>query len=225
MVTATRRPAPGLPRSRTAVVVGLGALVGIAVSAWLATMAGAQDAQEGMVRWMNDPPPPLNALLALVNPLLRPVPLLVVAAGLVGWVLVTVHARGARLEVLRAVALSILLAEVGAHTLKRLASQARPLTVMPNLDTHGYPVEPAGNAYPSAHTALVVGLACALWPWLRPRQKVVAATLVVLVPLHRVYIGAHWPIDLVGGAAVGVLAASITWLVAARWPLAGADGP
>ena len=40
--------------------------------------------------------------------------------------------------------------------------------------------------------------------------------LVVLIPLNHVYIGAHWPIDLAGGAAVGLLAATITWLIAAR---------
>ena len=114
---------------------------------------------------------------------------------------------------------SVLLAETIAQVLKRLASQARPLAVMPGLDTHGYPQDPAGNAYPSAHTALVVALACALWPWLRPSQRVVAVVLMVLIPLNRVYIGAHWPMDLVGGAAVGLLVASITWLIAVRWPV------
>jgi membrane-associated phospholipid phosphatase len=225
MVTAARGPAPGVPRPRTSVVVGGVAVVVIVVSARLATRSGAQDAQKAMVRWLNQPAQPLDAVFALVNPLLRPVPLAVVAVVILGWVLFTAGSTSARLEVLRAAALSVVLSEIGAHTLKQIASQARPLTVLSNLDTHGYPVEPAGNAYPSAHTALVVAMACALWPWLRPGQKVVAATLVILIPLHRVYIGAHWPIDLVGGAAVGVLAAAITWLVAARWPLAGDAGP
>ena len=172
-----------------------------------------------MVRWLNQPPPPLDALFAIVNPLLRPVPLAVLAMVLLGWVLATARSTAARLEILRAAVVSVLLAEITAQVLKRLASQARPLAVMPNLDTHGYPGDPAGNAYPSAHTAFVVALACVLWPWLRPSQRVVAVVLVVLVPLNRVYIGAHWPIDLVGGAAVGLLAATITWLIAARWPI------
>jgi undecaprenyl-diphosphatase len=207
------------------VVVGLVAVAGIAVSAWLATRPGAQEAQEGMVRWLNQPPPPLNALFALVNPLLRPLPLAVVTVLLLGWILVTARSIAARLEILRAALVSVLLAEIIAQVLKRLASQARPLAVMPNLDTHGYPRDPAGNAYPSAHTAFVVAVACALWPWLRPTQRVVAVVLVVLIPLNRVYIGAHWPIDLVGGAAVGVLAATFTWLIAARWPITSTTRP
>jgi membrane-associated phospholipid phosphatase len=38
---------------------------------------------------------------------------------------------------------------------------------------------------------------------------------VLVVPLHRVYVGAHWPIDLLGGAAVGLLAAAVAWRDAA----------
>jgi membrane-associated phospholipid phosphatase len=220
MVTATtREPATGLPRPRTAVLVGLMAVAGIVASAWLATRPGAQEAQEGMVRWLNRPPPPLDALFALVNPLLRPLPLAILAVILLAWILATAHSMAARLEIARAAVVSVLLAEIMAQVLKRVASESRPLAAMPNLDTHGYPRDPAGNAYPSAHTALVVALACALWPWLRPSQKVVAVALMVLIPLNRVYIGAHWPIDLVGGAAVGLLAATITWLIATRWPI------
>ena len=37
--------------------------------------------------WFNDPTQPFAAIFALVNPLLRPVPLVVVFVVLVGWVL------------------------------------------------------------------------------------------------------------------------------------------
>ena len=87
------------------------------------------------------------------------------------------------------------------------------------------PADPAGDAYPSAHTAVVVALSCAMWPWLRPNQRIVAVVLVVLIPFDRVYVGAHWPIDLAGGAAVGLLAAAVAWLVAARWPLTPGPDP
>ena len=50
-------------------------------------------------------------------------------------------------------------------------------------------------------------------------QRAAGLALAVLVPLNRIYIGAHWPVDIVGGAAIGMLAAALTWLVAFRWPV------
>jgi membrane-associated phospholipid phosphatase len=45
---------------------------------------------------------------------------------------------------------------------------------------------------------------------------VIGVSAAILVAINRLYIGAHWPIDIVGGAAIGMLAASVTWFVAAR---------
>jgi membrane-associated phospholipid phosphatase len=213
-----------VPTPRTSVIVGSLAVVGIVVSASLATRPGAPEAQEAMVHWLNEPPALFDALLALVNPLLRPLPLVVVTALLFGWIWVTTRSNAERLEVVRAAVVAVVLADVVAHAIKRLADQPRPTAVYADLDTHGYPRDPNGDAFPSAHTAVVVAVACALWPWLRPGQKVVAVVLAVLIPLNRVYIAAHWPIDLVGGAAVGLLAAAVAWLIAARWPVVRGTG-
>jgi undecaprenyl-diphosphatase len=195
------------------------ALVVIGVTAWLAGRPGAPDAQHGMVVWLNQPPAPFGRVLALTNPWLRPLPLAAVSAGLVGWVLVSVGSIRLRLEVARALVIAMAVAEIGAQVLKHLADQARPLAVIPGLDTHGYPIDPAGNAYPSAHTALVVAAVAALWPWMRTSQRVVAVFFAVLVALNRLYIGAHWPIDVLGGAAVGAIGGTVAWTVARKWPL------
>ena len=45
--------------------------------------------------------------------------------------------------------------------------------------------------------------------------------LPLAVALNRLYIGAHWPIDVLGGAAVGMVGAVIAWLTTERWPLSG----
>ena len=124
-----------------------------------------------------------------------------------------------RLEIVRALVLSLALTELMARVMKDLANQPRPIAVIPDLDTHGYPVEPLGNAYPSAHTALFVGAACALWPWMRWPQRIVAVAIAALVAFNRIYIGAHWPVDVVGGLAIGMFAGAVTWLVAIRWPI------
>ena len=209
--------ASSLPAPRTSGIVALLSLATVAVSAWLAGRPGVHEAQTGFVVWLNHPPQPLGALFAVVNPLLRPLPLLVLAVVLGGWVLIS--AGAGRRECVRALAGSLIVAELLAQTLKRLVDQPRPTAVITGLDVHGYPHDPWGRAYPSAHTAVAVAVVAALWPWMSRAQRVAGLAIAVLVPLNRIYIGAHWPVDVVGGAAIGLLAAALLWLVAARWPI------
>jgi undecaprenyl-diphosphatase len=207
-----------VPRPLACLVLGSASALVVLTTWWLALQPGAAEAQTAFVTWVNDPPRALGAVLAATNWLLRPAPLAAVALTLFGWIMLT--ARGsARREVLRAMVVSFVLAEAITQTLKRLADQPRPTASIPGLDVHGYPKDPFGNAYPSAHTSVAVGLVTALWPWLTVPQRVVGSTVACLVALNRLYIGAHWPVDVIGGAAVGLLAGSICWLVARRWPV------
>jgi undecaprenyl-diphosphatase len=208
-----------VPRLIVSAVLGSASLIVIALSAWLAVRPGAQKAQTGLVRWFNHPPQPFAALFAAVNPFLRPLPLFVIAVVLIGWVLVTSQGRWRRLEVARALAVSLVMSEVVTHVLKHVANQPRPLHVISGLDTHGYPTSPRGNAYPSAHTAVVVAVVCALWPWMRWPQRVVGLVFAVSIACNRIYIGAHWPIDVIGGVAIGLLSGSVAWAIARCWPI------
>lgn len=214
-VTARQRVAP---RAATSWAVAAVSVLVTVLTYRLALRPGSHEAQADLVRWLNDPPQPLQAVLAVTNPLLRPAPLAVIGLGLLAWILSTARS-GPRLEVLRAVVLSVAVAELVTQVLKRLADQPRPTAVIPGLDVHGYPKDPHGRAFPSAHTSVTVGLVAALWPWLTWPQRCVGVAGAVLVALNRVYIGAHWPVDVVGGAAIGLLSGSLCWLVAARWPI------
>jgi membrane-associated phospholipid phosphatase len=202
-----------------ALSVGGASIVVIAASAGLSVKPGVETAQTGLALWFNHPPQPFAAIFSVTNPLLRPVPLAVVSVLLVAWILLGAPGTAVRLELVRALVVGLFFSELGAQVMKRLANQPRPMSVIPGMDTHGYPTEPHGNAYPSAHTALVVAAVAALWPWMRWPQRVVGLTFAVLVGCNRLYIGAHWPLDVVGGAAIGLLAGAIAWLVAARWPI------
>src|SRR6476469_10589090 len=86
--------------ARSSALATLAALV-IAATLWLALQPGAADAQTSFVSWINDPPPPLGTVLAVTNPLFRPVPLALVGLTVAGWVMATASGR-VRWEALRA---------------------------------------------------------------------------------------------------------------------------
>jgi membrane-associated phospholipid phosphatase len=213
------------PRRSTSLATATAALLVIVVTAWLATAPRAEQAQTGMVKWFNNPPQPVAAIFAVVNPLCRPIPLIILGILFIVWVVLAASQLNERWELVRAAILTLILAEVMAQIGKQIASQPRPLAVIPGIDNHGYPTEPLGNAYPSAHAAAAVALIAAIWPWTRWPQRVVGVSAAILVALNRLYIGAHWPVDILGGAAIGMLAASITWLVARRWPIHRQSAP
>src|SRR6478736_9925413 len=99
-----RRDSPDVaaaPRPLTSWVLASASLLVIASSYWLALRPGIGAFQTGFVIWINDPPQPLGAVLALTNSLFRPVPLAVVAVILLGWIMVTAR-DGRRWEVVRA---------------------------------------------------------------------------------------------------------------------------
>jgi membrane-associated phospholipid phosphatase len=63
-----------------------------------------------------------------------------------------------------------------------------------------------GQSFPSAHTATAVGFAAAL-VWLYPQGRLLFPLLAVLVGCQRIVCGAHYPSDVLVGAAAGCLVA------------------
>jgi membrane-associated phospholipid phosphatase len=70
----------------------------------------------------------------------------------------------------------------------------------------GLTVFSSEQSFPSAHTATAAGLAAGLI-WLYPQGRWLFATLAALVGCQRVAAGAHYPSDVLTGAAVGSLVA------------------
>ena len=70
-------------------------------------------------------------------------------------------------------------------------------------------------SFPSDHATASFALATAIWM----RNRVAGAIALVLaaaISLSRVVVGTHYPSDVVGGAAIGVLAALVFWLPPVR---------
>lgn len=90
----------------------------------------------------------------------------------------------------------------------------------PDLVPHGMAVYtqsfPSGHAMMSAVVYLTLGVLLAR-SQARLRVKVFllscAAFLTVIVGLSRIYLGVHWPTDVLGGWAVGAAWAALCWLV------------
>jgi undecaprenyl-diphosphatase len=83
---------------------------------------------------------------------------------------------------------------------------------------------PVNASFPSGHVAASIAVYCGLAllltsrytnPWLRGGIWTVAVTLPIVVGVSRLYRGMHHPLDLLGGAAMG-LAALLVALIATR---------
>jgi len=101
------------------------------------------------------------------------------------------------------------------EVLKRCVGRPRPNLGAGPFEFHPFTMHSAGLSFPSGHTCLAFATAAALAVSF-PRARVAFFFVAALVAAERVREGAHYPSDVVGGAAVGVVSA----LIAARlWPL------
>lgn len=110
---------------------------------------------------------------------------------------------------------TVLLAQVSSEVLKAFYDRDRP-----SLVTHGSHVY--SQSFPSGHSTLAAATFFTLAAILasleaRRRTKAVILTLAILfvvgVGISRVYLGVHWPSDVLGGWALGASWAFLAWVV------------
>jgi membrane-associated phospholipid phosphatase len=125
------------------------------------------------------------------------------------------HWRGAT-----ALAISVLATQVVVSVAKVLVSRPRP-------DESGEVVHPSGFSFPSAHSAsavaLYVMLALIAGSALRKRvwqpAWIAAIALVAIIGFSRVYLGAHYPTDVLAGWLIGGILVLGSWALCSRLPV------
>jgi glycosyltransferase 2 family protein len=104
-----------------------------------------------------------------------------------------------------------------AKGLKDLVDRGRPAAVLPETIVRG--VAANGLGFPSGHAAVAAALATVLCPYLSRPWRRVAWGVVIVVAVARIYVGAHLPVDVIGGVALGWMLGSLTNLALGtpRW--------
>lgn len=115
---------------------------------------------------------------------------------------------------------TLLAAALLIHSSKFFFKLPRPAAVLAPEELHLIGPALYYRAFPSGHALTAFALAGLLWHSF-PRFSLRLGVLLLAtgIALSRIAVGAHWPQDLVAGAALGWLAARWGWGFAMRWPL------
>ena len=98
-----------------------------------------------------------------------------------------------------------------AKSVKPLVGRGRPASLVPGAKLRGS--EEGDLGFPSGHAAVSAALTVAMWHALPTAERWALAGLCGIVSFARLYVGAHLPLDVVGGSALGLLVGSAVTLI------------
>ncbi|MEU6684124.1 phosphatase PAP2 family protein [Streptomyces sp. NPDC046832] len=192
------------------------ALLLVLVAARWSPLIGADgDISDTTHRWAVDEPVLTQACRILTDWVWDPWTMRLMCAAVVVWLVVRWAARRTAVWLALAVALGTLLQQ----GIKAAVDRPRPVWPDP-VDSAHY------SAFPSGH-AMTATVVCGLLLWLLHRHGVgrvlwrtavaVAAVSVVGVGLTRIWLGVHWPSDVVGGWLLGATVVAVAVWAHRRW--------
>ena len=176
----------------------LAAALGLAV-----LLAGMAVVRDGHVPdWERSVFETINGLPEALYPLLWPFQQL--GAILIGPILAIVAALLRRYRLALALVLATVLKLLLERAVKAAVTRERPGTsIGGDVELRG-DVHAVGESFVSGHAVMVAALACLIVPYLPRPWRFVPWLLLGLVMVGRVYVGAHNPLDVICGAALGV---------------------
>jgi membrane-associated phospholipid phosphatase len=104
-----------------------------------------------------------------------------------------------------------------AKIVKEIVHRGRPQALGMLVQPNRGPGE-SGFGFISGHATVAFALAGALIPHLRKPWNYVVFAMATVVGLARIYVGAHLPLDVIGGAATGLLIGEAARLIETRRP-------
>lgn len=119
------------------------------------------------------------------------------------------------------VVLAVVLAfAITDHVAKPLFNRSRPFESYS--DSRVYGQRPTTRSFPSGHAASAIAGVCALVS-LAPEARIIFWALAMAVAFSRVYLGVHYPADVLGGMILG-LAIGAFVVGGTRWEFSGRTG-
>ncbi|MBX6352590.1 MAG: phosphatase PAP2 family protein [Thermoflavifilum sp.] len=160
------------------------------------------------IRWLQQFVHPVVVRLAEWISWLGGVTFLLIAGCVLMW---SVH-RTLGFRVLYVLSVSFWLNDFGKSSL----GLQRPVGI-PGILTWS-PHEAGGYALPSGHAQSAATLGTLVVRWFRRRDVgAVVLVLVLLIGISRVYLGLHWPLDVLIGWAVGLVVGLVGWALGRWW--------
>lgn len=121
--------------------------------------------------------------------------------------------RDEYLEIAKLCLYALVLSGAIVGCLKLAYQSPRPFTVLSHVRQLTVPSEP--NSFPSGHTSSTLTVVTVL-VWKLRQNKIIVALLILfafLIGFSRIYVGVHYPLDVLTGAAVGIMSAVVVMLV------------
>jgi membrane-associated phospholipid phosphatase len=179
---------------------GLLAGLGAALFGTSAVMlkVGATGWDESLFRILNELPSGVASVLTPLVHLFLPAGIVIVVVLIAGFVVAWTRS-------VLPVAASAVAAGVAwalANLAKAIADRPRPYQAVADAVLRQQPAH--GTSFPSSHTAVTVAVVIALLPFLPRVLAGVAIAYAVLVGWSRVYLGVHYPLDVLAGAGIGM---------------------
>ena len=171
------------------------ALIVLVLGAVVVRNGSVPGAEESLFRAVNDLP---EALYPVLWPFQQ------LGSLVIGPIVAVVALVMRRYKLALAAILATVAKLVVERAVKATVTRERPGTsIGPDINVRG-DVSTVGESFVSGHAILVAALATVITPYLPPRWRPVPWVLVALVMIGRVYVGAHNPLDVICGAALGI---------------------
>jgi undecaprenyl-diphosphatase len=116
---------------------------------------------------------------------------------------------------------AVAVSDWAAYGLKAIFDVERPSMRFP--DPKPLVTAPLDGSFPSGHAATSFAAATVL-TFARPRWAPAFYLLALAIGFSRVYVGVHYPLDIVGGAVLGIGVAVALRFLARRWVRVGRGG-